>query len=225
MRRFTACAVVSLALAGSASAQSTGIPIADYQDDFTTSGPAPTGWTYYRSTTLGDASQYIPLTRDVSGNFTNAAGGTGNLAATPTSLTPGLGATQNNGTPQYVISAYTVQPGDLADGNAGLLDNYRFAVPLTSADGISAAIYVNNNLIIPIPVLPPGIDYNRSLPDAYPVPLGNLSVGDTVYVAIGAGPTDTGDVLTVDYSIFVPEPGSFSLLALGATALLARRRN
>ena len=220
MHRFFACAIVSLGLASAASAQ-----IADYQNDFTPSGPAGTGWSFYTSTTLGNAAQYVPLTRDASNNFSLAGGGAGNLAATSTSLVPGLGSTQNNGTPQYVIAAYQVQPGDLASGNIGFLDNYRFALAYDpAADGVSAAVYKNDQLLIPIDMLPSGIDYNSSAPDAYPLPLGPLSVGDTIYVAIGPRGTNVGDVLQVDYSIVVPEPAALSTIALAAGALLARRR-
>lgn len=235
MRRFIACAslLVSAAGAGTASAQQ----VADYQTDFRTSGAPAPGWSYLWNANgpIGTASNYIPLVRDANplGNFETQANGTypdappGSLLSVgPLSIIPGQGSAQAaDGIQRYAIAAYTVNAQDLATyGNQGWLDNYTFGVAATSTDGISPAIYVNNTPIISI-TLPPGIVYDRSFPDAYPVPLGNLSAGDTIYVAIGGGANDTGDVLVLDYSIIlIPEPATASTLALAAATLLARRR-
>jgi hypothetical protein len=81
--------------------------------------------------------------------------------------------------------------------------------------------------VIPIDfmVIPPGFAYDRSYPDAYPMPLGVLQPGDTIYVAIGPRFTDNADQLDIQYTIkLVPEPMALSMFGLIGAGLLARRR-
>ena len=232
MRSSIVCAVLFTFVAANAAM---GGVVADYQSDFTTSGAAKPGWSYLwnKNGPIGTAANYVPLVRDAYplGFYETEANGTYPdstpgvlLAATPLSLIPGQGSAENS-VERYAIAAYTVSAADIAtNGNQASLDNYTFGVAAGSLDGITAAIYVNNTPIIALP-LPPGIVYDRSFPDAYAVPLGNLNVGDTIYVAIGGGGTSVGDQLVIDYSIIlVPEPAAFSMVAVGACALLARRR-
>ena len=74
-RRVLACAVVPLFTAATASAQ----VVADYQSDFRTSGAPAPGWSYLWNAngSLGTASNYVPLVRDVNplGNFETQANG------------------------------------------------------------------------------------------------------------------------------------------------------
>ena len=208
---------------------------AEYQVDFTTTGAPKTGWSYLWNANgpIGNPANYVTLVRDTNfgGDFETQANGAipdsppaSNLAATATSVFPGQGTSQAaDAIERYVIAAYTVSAADIATlGNQGVMDTYRFAVPAESLDGINAAIYVNASPIIAIH-LPGPIDYNNTLPGAYPVPLGTLAAGDTIYVAIGSGATDTGDRLDVNYTItLVPEPGTIGIS--GIIAVLAMRR-
>lgn len=212
--------------------------IADYQNDFRTNGTPAPGWSYLwnASAPIGNSANYVPLVHDTNfgGDYETQANGMwpdappgSSLAATSNTLYPGQGSLQaSDGIPRYVIAAYTVRPSDIvaAGGGEASLPHYHFTVALTSLDGIDSRIYVNNTLIVD-QILPPGLDYSDTLPGAYPVPLGNLKAGDTVYVAIGSRDADTGNALGVEYSIdLVPEPASAGLLMAGLL-LIGRRRH
>ena len=222
--------------------------VADYQDDFSYPTPAP-GWSYLWNANgpIGSAANYVPLVPDgVTGRyetqdqtpdaFPDAAPGS-SASATSTTLVPGQGTAQN-AFERYVIAAYTISAADIAaNGEQLILDGYRFSVPLTSADGVTSKLYKNDILLIDRP-LPPGLEFtvDTPAPNGGPIPLGPFAAGDTLYVAIGSdgvaplppsgpGGTDAGDSLELDYSIvLVPEPASVTTLALGAVAVLVRRR-
>ena len=213
--------------------------IAQYQNDFRTSGTPAPGWSYLWNATgaVGDSANYVPLVHDTNfgGDYETQANGTrpdappgSNLAATSTTLYPGQGSLQAaDGIPRYVIAAYTVSAANIAAAGGGVasLPHYHFTIPLDSVDGVDSRIYVNNTLIVD-QILPPGLDYSDTSPGAYPVPLGTLSPGDTLYVALGPRTTDIGDALGVDYTIELsaPEPASTGLIAIAAGFLMRRRR-
>jgi hypothetical protein len=240
---------VSVVLALSISAVVHGEVVADYQDDFSYPAPAP-GWSYLWNANgpIGTAANYASLVPDGASParyetqnqspdaFPDPAPGS-SASATSTTLIPGQGTAQN-AIERYVIAAYTISAADVAaNGDQLILDLYRFAVPLESADGITAKMYKNDFLLVDRP-LPPGIDFSSTTPDPNggPIPLGQFVAGDTLYVAIGSdgvaplppfgtGGTDTGDALAVDYSIvLVPEPTASCAIAFGAGWLIARRR-
>jgi hypothetical protein len=227
-----AAAVLSILTAGASAAV-----VANYRNDFKTNGTPAPGWSYSWNANgpVGDASTYVPLVADTNfgGDYETQANGTrpdaapgSSLAATSTSLFPGQGTTQAaDGIERYAIAGYTFTAADIAAaGNVGYLDDYHFIVPIDSVDGVNTRVYINNFLIVET-ILPPGLDYNSSFPGAYPVPLGNISPGDTVYVAVSARGSDTGDELQLEYSLkLVPEPGTLSALGAIACGLLARRR-
>ena len=222
--------------------------VADYQDDFSYPTPAP-GWSYLWNANgpIGSAANYVPLLPDgVTGRFEtqdqtpdafpDAAPGS-SASATSTTLVPGQGTAQN-AFERYVIAAYTISAADIAaNGEQLILDAYRFAVPLSSGDGVTSKLYKNDFLLIDRP-LPPGLEFtvDTPAPNGGPIPLGPFAAGDTLYVAIGsdgvaplppvgAGGTDAGDALGVDYSIvLIPEPASAATLAAGAVGVLFRRR-
>jgi len=223
--------------------------VADYTDDFSYPAPAP-GWSYLWNANgpIGNAANYVPLVPDGSSParyetqnqtpdaFPDPAPGS-SASATSTTLAPGQGTAQN-ALERYVIAAYTVSAADIAaNGDQLILDQYRFAVPATSADGVTAKVYKNDILLVDRP-LPPDLEFTSDTPDPNggAIPLGQFLAGDTLYVAIGSdgiaplppfgpGGTDSGDVLEVDYSIIlVPEPTAAAALLLGAGLILPRRR-
>ena len=203
--------------------------VADYTGDFQPNTPKP-GWSYLWNANgpLGNSANYVALTPTANqgGDYETAIPGS-SLAVTATVIIPGIGTTQDPGQiERCAILAYTITAADIANnGHIGYLDDYHFTVPLVSVDGVSASIFVNNSPILPGLPLPPGMDYDRSAPDAYPMPLGVLNPGDTVYVAVGSRFTDNGDQLGIKYTInLVPEPASLSILSFVGIALLSRRR-
>ena len=224
--------------------------VADYADDFSYPTPAP-GWSYLWNANgpIGTAANYLPLVADGASParyetqnqtpdaFPDPAPGA-SASATSTTLIPGQGTAQN-ALERYVIAAYTISAADVAaNGDQLILDFYRFAVPVESADGVTAKLYKNDILLVDRP-LPPGLEFtvDTPAPNGGPIPLGQFVAGDTLYVAIGSdgvaplppfgpGGTDAGDALAVDYSIvLVPEPtAAASVLALAAGLLLSRQR-
>lgn len=236
---------LALSVGGFAQLAQGGI-VADYHDDFSYPAPAP-GWSYLWNANgpIGSAANYAPLVPDGTAGryetqdqtpdaFPDPAPGS-SASATATTLIPGQGSAQNP-IERYVIAAYTISAADVAaNGEQLILDLYRFAVPLASADGITSKLYKNDILLVDRP-LPPGLEFTSDTPDPNggPIPLGPFSAGDTLYVAVGsngiaplppfgAGGTDIGDALEIDYSIvLVPEPTA-GILAIGAAGLLSRR--
>ena len=196
--------------------------VAGYRSDFTPEGPPAKGWSY-RWNAFG-AIEVTPnalnetalanLVRDTSGNFETAANGAypdpvpaGGLAATPTSWVPGQSATEaGDGISRWMLASYTIRPADIIiNGSSGVMREYSFSVPVGSADGVTARMYLNGARIVQSP-LPPNFTYDQNSPGSYPIPFGELNAGDVITVALGAGLTSIGDRLDVDYSIRL-EPG------------------
>ena len=229
-------------------ATASAVIVADFQADFT--HPAPSnGWSYHWNADgpIGNPANYVPLVPDAPGRYETAdqtpdafpdpAPGS-SLSVTSTTLIPGQGSAQN-AFERYVIVAYTVSAADIiaaGGGNQLVLEEYSFAVSGTSADGVTARIYKNDN---PTPFvnqpLPPGTVFNDDLPDPNggPIPLGPFNAGDVLYIGIGSngiasdltGGNDTNDSLVMDLRIaLVPEPATTSVVGAGAVALLMRRR-
>ena len=214
-------------------------PIADYQTEFSTTG-VPTGWRYLSNTggPLGNPANYTPLTLTggqyvVPGTrLVVSQSAVDPLAYPPvpflpptplTFLRPGAGTLEDPaGIERAAIVAYTLQASDFPAGSSGpapvWITAYDFAVStLATADGMSARVYGGNN---PAPLLdfsapffpfPPGFRFETTL-DPTPRPLGNYSVGDTIYFAIGAN------------GMSVPEPTLVSLLAPAGLLLMRRRQ-
>ena len=219
-----------------------------FRAEFTPTGAPAPGWAYlwnqdgpvWNPANFSALPQnYKPLFRDTSGNWETAANGAypdpapaNGLRVSALGAVPGAGSTQDPNE-RFAIVAYTIQPSDVAAvGSTGAvsatLTDYTFgSVFSPNGTGVNPAIFVNSAAVIPPGALnlPPGFTYDRSLPDAYDVPLGTLVAGDTIYVAIGSGLTDTGDALNMDFTVtLTPEPGAMTLAALAAAALCGRRR-
>jgi hypothetical protein len=222
--------------------------IGDYKDEFQGGGPA-TGWKYAWNPngSLGNSANFSPLVWSESAQAYNTTG-----AAT---MVPGstshnddylhLTATGGHpGKPKYMpIAGYTIQEEDgaglyrIADSSIQKLDG----TLSTMEDGLEVLVYLNNTLVGPAAnVSTSGLltNFNREL--------GQLNVGDSIWVAINPLTTHYYDSFTgFDFSlqkgvpiagegmasmslmaVGVPEPSSAALLlmAFGVGALRCRRR-
>lgn len=232
MRKTFFCAAGLAALMGAQAASAA--VVADFVGDYTE--PAfPAGWAYQRNTAnINDPATYTNLLHN--GTLYDSNGSSGLPDPAPAAYTlvdgggsvhPGMGATQSgsNGLNRYVILAYTIPAG--VSGPGSLFD---FSVTDASAgggEGVNVLAGINDldevtNQIAQIP--------NGGSSSSPSIPLGSVSPGDVVYVAVGpdgAGPgnDDQYDGTTISYKIdVVPEPGALSLLGLAGAAVLARRR-
>ena len=146
------------------------------------------------------------------------------LRLTPFNGQPGLGRAQagsgyNNSVERYAIAAYTV----MEDGVYSIVDSTidRNSGSAGTDDYVNLLVYTDPNS----PVL------SKQFTDAagdFNVEVGQLSAGDTIYVAVGADRFATGDFFMWNFSIdvqpaAVPEPTSGAFL-LGMGLLAARRR-
>jgi hypothetical protein len=158
-----------------------------------------------------------------------------------TIVRPGQGRLQDaSGIERAVIIAYTFSAQDFAD--AGIAPNqralasitdYDFAVAVESVDGVSARVFRDSDatpvldfsLDNPPPFVPP-FRFQTTM-DPRERSVGEYSVGETVYFAVGSNLNDTGDEMRLDFTLGlkpVPEPTTLGLLAPLGLGLLARRR-
>jgi hypothetical protein len=221
--------------------------IADFRDDFQTGAPAP-GWKYLWSAggKPGDAASYAPLAWSESAGVYNTTGAAttewNGAAHNDDYLKLGLAA-GHPGRPNYsVIAGYTIQAEDgagvyrLVSGTISKGD----AAVQPGEDGLDVSIFVNNTLRgATIPISASGVlaSFSREL--------GQLAVGDTIYVTINAAGNQLYDLFggfdfTIEKQVpvaaaelaanvqAVPEPSSIAL-AIACTVGLAlsgfRRHN
>jgi hypothetical protein len=219
-------------------------PIADYQDEFSTTGPTA-GWSYLYNANgrLGNPANYVPLT--LAGGKYTAPSGSLTLGQSPSDLLgyppvppfpptfpttfvrPGAGSAEDPaGIERAAIIAYTVQPNDIPAGTPGgpvqvAITAYDFAVStLAAPDGMSARIYGGNN-----PTALINFSADTDPPFTFPPGFRFETTLDPRPIPLGA--YNVGD--TIYFAIggnlvtIVPEPAALSLLA-PALLLLRRRR-
>jgi hypothetical protein len=170
--------------------------VGSFAGDYQSGAPAA-GWKYLWAATgkTGNASTYQPLKWSSTVGAYNTTGGatqvwSGGKGHVDDYLSLGA-AGGHPGQPNYnIISAYTIQPDD----GAGL---YRIAnssivkadsTVSAGEDGLSLAVYVNNALIgnsLTVPTSGALLNFDREL--------GQLAIGDTIYVALGAGANQNYD--------------------------------
>lgn len=228
------CAIgfAAIVLAISAAARAT--VVADYQNDFQTGGTPGPGWSYLWNANgvIGDSSHYVPLVHDTNlgGDYETQANGTrpdaapgSYLAAARTAVYPGQTATQaSDGITRYVITAYTFSAAQVAaDGNQLQFHTYHFTIPTDVPGPIDVEVYKNNTPVFPF-TFPPGTDFSDAV-YGQDYSFGTVNPGDTLYIALGASGSYSGQPLGVSYTLaLVPEPFTIGLLALAPLAL--RRR-
>lgn len=207
--------------------------VASFQADFvagTTAGQTRAaasgdGWNYMTNSggAIGTASNYTSLVWNPTANLDRKTGGY-TISSTAYPLIPpdtyvglfadgvghvGKGSSQDaSSISRYAIAAYTIQSGE-----AGTL-SLTNGVLSTTADRtypLNLNIYVNNSLIHSYTNLTSAAVTNFS--DG----LGNLNVGDTVYVAVGPGTGDYGGHFNLNFDVVtaVPEPGTLVLFTVG----------
>jgi len=196
-----------------------------------------TGWSYMWNPTgtMGTASTYQSLAANTVATFPGFGGASpmftnvGNLAFNATgqgnyrfgrvaltSFHPGVFAT---GTDYRGIIAYTIQAGEA--GTVSITNSSFAKLVTTTSNGVDLDIYVNNTLVSAL-----GKDgFNSATASSFDGSLGNLNVGDTVYITIGNNGDSNNDASVIDFELVsVPEPSAALLGGLGILALLRRRR-
>ncbi len=108
---------------------------------------------------------------------------------------PGVNQLGSGGIDRFAITAYEVQTGE-----AGLIQLSSSAVGVSSnsSTGVELRIYVNDALVTRF-IQPGGSSGTAS--GAFNVALGQLIVGDTVYVAVGPNSHDGSDSFSLAYKI------------------------
>ena len=165
--------------------------VANYQSEFQAGSPAP-GWRYMWNANgkLGSGADYRQLLwSNVAGAYNTTGAATAVPATGKGSVKPdaylALGASGGHpGIPNYnAVASYTIQAEDgagsyrLANATIAKNDN----VALGNEDGLSLMVYVNNTLtgnVLSVPTTGALVDFSRDL--------GQLSIGDSIYVVIYA---------------------------------------
>jgi hypothetical protein len=220
-------AILGLAFCASLQAD----PFAHYNGDF--SGTAfPSGWQYmwnapddWDGTTATDSST-APF--GAPGNYNNllwngsnwtadgdANSGNGTparfLRLNATSGHPGRGSSQpettGNSHDRYAIMAYTLSASDLPSGSGPVFLTGSNAGVAGAAGGVRVDTHINGNPISKTVAVAGAT--NRQF-DQY---LGNLNVGDTVYVGVGPSVADGNDTFTVDFQLALPSTTTAYLMA------------
>ena len=196
--------------------------ISNFHDEFQGGGPAE-GWTYAWDSTgkIGQASKYSPLLWSESAQVYNTTGGDTTVPGSKSHHDDylQLGAEWGHpGQPKYMpLVGYTIQEED----GAGLYRLIESSIQKTngitssSEDGLGVLVYLNDTLI--------GSEASVSTDGSvasFDRELGQLSVGDTIWVAIDPLKTQYYDAFNnFDFSLEKLVPVTDGLAALSTTAV------
>ena len=178
------------------------VVVADYVDDYST--PAPSGnWQYLwnQDGEFGTPANYASMTHDSWRYRPSATVEFPYLGATFAHSGSGTDEADSGGIDRYAIAAYTVtEAGHYEITESLVTRNGEFG------DGVEVSIHVNDQPVSQLLSLAPASS------GSFDTVLGNLSVGDTIYVGLGpdgpgAGSAKGQDGVSFDFSV-----------SLGATA-------
>lgn len=230
MKRAWMTGAIVLLLQGSANAT----VIASLTGEFS-SPTAPVGWQYLRNVgQLGVSASYAALVWDSAFNFYDVSPGT--FPAIPPSwgdytlfnaarAHPGPGVGQGAAENHYLILAYTIQPGEA--GDIELIDgSIAGNNPTGPSNGWDVRTFVGDTEVGSALLF----DWSSSAA-TFSRLLGNMSAGETVYVALGPRDNHGFDEAAFDFRLTstpvepapVPEPAS-TALAIGLAAVFGARR-
>lgn len=164
------------------------------------------GWSYMwnQNSAIGTMSGYVPLKWSTASNSYNGGGGGTPrpdnagyyVFASSGGGHPGRGAgeTGAGGQDRYMIAAYTIQNNEQGDI---FIVNSSAAQTSCGSNGLILNIYVNDTQIATLPVPAGGtvVNFNRSL--------GDLDVGDRVFVCMGPNAGDSCDGFALQFQLEV----------------------
>lgn len=196
------------------------IEVADFRDDFQSPTPAA-GWSYLwnENGAIGDAANYDDL--GWNGNRYDSDGDSQFPDPSPARYVminangghPGCPEAGGQLHDRFAIAGYSVEETAEYSISDSLFEN-----SADGGDGVELKIYVNNTEA-----------RGEILPDqgstTFDMVLGELTAGDTIYVAMGPRDGDSYDTTQLDFTINqVPEPTAAGLVILAALAFLGRPR-
>jgi len=176
--------------------------VADYVDDYATPTPAA-NWQYLwnQNGEFGTSSNYSVMTRDSWRYRPSATVSFPYLGATFAHPGSGVDEADSGGIDRYAIAAFTVTEAGTYEITDSLITRNG-----ASGDGVEVSVHINDQPASQLLSLAPASSGN------FNSVLGNLEVGDTIYVGVGpdgpgAGSSKGNDGVGFDFSI-----------TLGATA-------
>lgn len=213
------------------------LTVADYQDDFQGVTPAA-GWKYQTNGNgvIGTEANYTDMVwNNNTPQYTVVAdsypvAGLGNFAALNSSGGhPGPATTNEGGFPwdNYVIANYKVQSSDMMGYNSPAAFQLTSGTLSAGGGSISLQVFVNDLQIGATDIVSPSTTLN------FARALGNLGVGDDIYVIVGPNGDHSNDGFTnFDFTIQfdaealppAPEPSTALMLGAGMLGLSIMRR-